>query len=404
MLFTGQLFSDFGNWLDFTALATLIVYRWDGGPEAMAALMITMAIPWMILGPLLSVFVDRLPRRNLMVGSVLIRAAVITCFIWTPNLYVLLPLVFLKAVMGAVNQPARQSSVRSLVPEELLPQGISLNQMSYHITQIAAPTLGGALIALTGPDGVFAVEAGLLVIAAVILSRLPRLDPEPRPETAGKASYWGDLREGLQHVMGHRQLAVAILLMSSGFFIVFLYDGLLSLWTKKLGLGEASYGYILSAMGAGSVVGALAIGQWTAWRSQPFRMMAFLAILIGMVCGVIGFGGLGYLTAPLALWIGVFFVFGMFGAMATIPFGYILQSQTPQPLMGRVSSVSGALESVALFAAPPVGAVLAGMIDIGGVFVLAGGALTLLAAFVLIFYRVIVGPPLILKSQANTEM
>ena len=71
----------------------------------------------------------------------------------------------------------------------------------------------------------------------------------------------------------------------------------------------------------------------------------------------------------------IFFVFGMLGAMATIPFGYILQSETPQALMGRVSSVYGALESAAMFAAPSIGAALASC------------AMALLAVCVLVFYR-----------------
>lgn len=93
-IFLAQVLSDLGNWLDFIALNTLIVYVWDLGPEAVAALVITFALPWVLVGPIASVWIERVPKRMVMISSDLIRIAIVLGLYWAPNLYVLLPLVF----------------------------------------------------------------------------------------------------------------------------------------------------------------------------------------------------------------------------------------------------------------------------------------------------------------------
>ncbi|WP_366162750.1 hypothetical protein ABXS71_06885 [Bacillus infantis] len=63
-LFGAQVFSDLGNWLDFVALQVIVVYYWGLGESAIAAVIITLGIPWVLIGPFASVFVDRLPKKT----------------------------------------------------------------------------------------------------------------------------------------------------------------------------------------------------------------------------------------------------------------------------------------------------------------------------------------------------
>nr|MBA3475326.1 MFS transporter [Actinomycetota bacterium] len=46
LLFSGQLVSNLGDWLDFLALAVLIAYVWEKGPGSLAALAMVIAVPW----------------------------------------------------------------------------------------------------------------------------------------------------------------------------------------------------------------------------------------------------------------------------------------------------------------------------------------------------------------------
>ena len=46
-LYIAQVFSDLGNWLDFIALNVIIAYRWELGPEMLAAETVAFGLPWM---------------------------------------------------------------------------------------------------------------------------------------------------------------------------------------------------------------------------------------------------------------------------------------------------------------------------------------------------------------------
>lgn len=405
-LFGGQVFTDLSNWLDYTALIVLLVYFWGHGPGAIAALMVTIGIPWVFIGPLVSVWVDRWPRRTLMIYLVLIKLLVVIGFIFAPNLYVLLPLIFLRGVLGVMLVPARQGAIRSIVPEELLPGAVTLGELSMRLTQVLAPAIGGVVVAKTSPQVVFTSELAILAIAAIFLMRLPRLDNEPNPKDKEKGSFWAEFNEGLQHIKSRRILATAILLLATGFFMIFLYDGMLALWAKGIDLGESSYGLLMSAIGFGNIVGAIVAGQFAFWRKNPLQFIVLAAIFLGLINVAIGFGGLGYISSQTAVWVLAFLLFGIVGAAATVPFGYILQTETPNHLMGRVSGVASAISNGSMLAAPAIGAALAKFIGVGGVFAAAGALMTVMALIVLLILpRLVAGhQPLVQSDNASQSL
>ena len=61
LLFSAQVASNLGDWFDFLALAVLIVYVWDHGPTALAALALVVALPWIFVAPFAGVVADRWP-------------------------------------------------------------------------------------------------------------------------------------------------------------------------------------------------------------------------------------------------------------------------------------------------------------------------------------------------------
>lgn len=387
MLFAGQIFSDFGNWLDVIALTVLLVYRWGLGPEAVATLMITIAIPNVLLGPILSVWADRLPTRTLMILCDLSRALLVIGFVFAPSFYILLPLVFLRAAMGAMFYPARQAAVRKLVPEDKLTEAISLSELVTRGSQILAPMLGGLAMTLASPQSVFWVEAVFMLISAAFLSRLPEMrNVAAAPGQAKKESnFWAEFKEGLQHVKKSRLLLLAMAFMTITLFIVFFFDGLLSVWTRELELGESGLGLIISGIGTGMVLGTVLVGQWNSWKHNPMRTMAAAAVLMGLLTIVVGLGGLGIVSWYAILWAILFALIGMGAATINVPFGYVLQTETPVELIGRVSGVLNAVSSGAMLLSPALAAALAKVVGIGPVFVGSGIVMAVFALTVLLF-------------------
>jgi predicted MFS family arabinose efflux permease len=382
MLFMGQICSDFGNWLYFTALSVIVVYEWHMGPTALAMLAIALGAPWVLVGPFINVWTEQLPKRALMIICDIVRVLIVTVLIWAPNLYVLLVLVFLKESLSAIFDPTRQATIRMIVPEETLPQANALSQLSVNTSKILAPALGGFLLVFWPPQASFAIEAILFVISAFFISRLPSLRPDEHNKSEGKIGFKQDFKQGFGHIQANKTLAISISLISAGLFIIFLYDKLLVLWTNLVGLDQSAFGYLMSAVGLGSVVGALIAGQWTGWKNQPLMIMALSKIISGLFIILLGFGALGYMGGNLYTWFALFFIMGLVGAASIVPFGFILQSETPPQLMGRVASTANAVQNFSMLIAPAIGALIAEYVGLGVVFTGAGLGMSLLGMIV----------------------
>ncbi|WP_263597099.1 MFS transporter [Metabacillus idriensis] len=181
-------------------------------------------------------------------------------------------------------------------------------------------------------------------------------------------------------------LRASILFASISFFIIFLYDGLFIFIIQKLGFDDASYGVVISAVGIGSVIGSLIMGQWTAWQMSSLRFMAMATYFSGIIIVFTGIGGLKMFTADHWIWFTGAFMLGLLGSMSSIPFGYLLQSETPKELMGRVSAAAMAMQTLAMLSAPTAGAIFSKWTGSASVLVYAGAA-TLVLGAIAAFYK-----------------
>jgi hypothetical protein len=73
---------------------------------------------------------------------------------------------------------------------------------------------------------------------------------------------------------------------------------------------------------------------------------------------------------------------GLSAAAVFVPYGYVVQVETPPELLGRVFATAGGIQNAFILIAPPLGAVLAELWGVGFVFTAAGIALALLGLVV----------------------
>jgi predicted MFS family arabinose efflux permease len=383
LLFTGQVVSNLGDWLDYLALATLIAYVWHKGPAALAALAVVIAIPWIAVAPFAGVWVDRWPKRAVLVGADLARAAVVTGLVFAPSLGVLLPLVFLKTSFATFFSPAEQATIRVVVPEAQLLAANSLSQFVQQATKVIGPALGGLLVAVASPRVAFAADAATFLLSAAILSRLPHIDtPRGEPVEGEETSFWFELRAGIAFIASRRALVVAIGSFSAAVFLLFAFDSLSPVAFRELGVSRPLFGLAVAGIGAGGVLGTLAIGQYaSSW--SPFALMGVGQAIVGVLVALIGVGLLTSLDAPAFIWTPVLVVVGFASAGVLIAAPTILQRETPPELMGRVSTTAGSIPTGFQVFAPIAGAAVAKWQSVGFVFTVAGGALAALGLAVL---------------------
>ncbi|WP_409275399.1 MFS transporter [Neobacillus sp. SCS-31] len=390
-LFTAQLFSDLGNWLDFIAIQVIVAYHWNHGEEAIAAVIIVLGLPWVVIGPFASVFVERMSKKHVMIVTLLLRAVFVLGLFFSPNLYILLLFLLLKSTAGALYDPARQAMIRETVSEEELPRAVTLSQLSLNSMKIIGPALGAGIISLLGAKSPFLFEIAGFVIGTVFLFMLPASESrhaikDEDNASVGKPAFKKELAEGFRHIFKVPVLRTSVILTAAALFIIFLYDGLFIFIAKSIGFTGESFGLLVSAVGLGSVAGALFLGNWTRWKSLPVQFMAGSALFSGLLIICIGLGGHRVFTLAEWGWMIGAFMLGVLGASQSIPYGYVLQSETPSQLMARVSAAAASLQTFSMLVAPAAGALLAKLISVPNVMLLAGAATTLLGVCILVAY------------------
>jgi MFS family permease len=327
--------------------------------------------------------VDRSDQRTLLIASNFLRGIATVAFAIAPNLEILLLLVALKSSVDAVFTPSKQVTLPLLSPSDGLMAANSISHTINQVTKIVGPALGGALVVYLSPQTVFFVNASLSMLAGVILWGLPRGLRHAREEEQG-GGVFREFSGGLSVILRRPILIAAILSMSVGFFLIFLFDGLLSLLVRETGYPDSLFGLSVAATGAGGVLGAIILGQYCE-RFDPIRLMATGGITCGILIAVVGHIGRGDLVLSASAFCFIQFLIGITTAGFFVPYRVVLQRETPSSSLGRVTAVGEATSAMSAAAAPPAGALLASWLGISAPF-LAGGYLAVVFASILLVY------------------
>ncbi|WP_238017311.1 MFS transporter [Dactylosporangium sp. AC04546] len=358
LLWTGMSTSLIGDGILLVALAWQ-VYALSGAPAAMSVVGFALSLPQVVTLLFGGVVSDRFDRRKIMLGTDLVRGAVLTVLAalsLTGGLQ-LWHIVGLVAVYGAASGffgPAFDSLVPQIVPPDELVQANALDQFVRPAAmQMAGPSLGGILIAVGGSGLAFAVDAATFAVSALCLL-LMRSVPSLASDSS---SAWGDFKEGMRFVRRNVWLWGTFVAAT---FAYLLFIGptevLLPFVVKNELHGTAGdLGLVLASGGIGAIAAALVVGQ----RGVPRQYMVF--IYLTWTLATLAVAGYGVATASWHLAIACALVNGL-EAAGTIAWATAKQRLVPEELMGRVSSVdwfiSIALVPLSYALAAPVAAAL----------------------------------------------
>ncbi len=374
-LLVAQVPADFADWLDFVAIGALLVYVWSVDPFVFAILAVSMGLPYLIVGPIAGVVVDKSGIRQILIISNIGRAIATFALVLAPNWQILMLVIALRASVDTFFTPAKQSAIQALTAKE---DRMRINGISYAINQaskIVAPALGGGLLIWFTPQNIFAMNALVSIVAAVLLWRLPVIARQE--EKASEAiSLWQNLRAGMDVVRETPILRSALFMMGAGYFAMFFYDTLIAPLTRDLGFSQTILGLSLAAVGAGGVIGALPLGTGRA-DNRPFVLVAIGSGLAALIIIFIGACEAADLPLRQTIFIVLFGVLGFCTAMTVVPYRTVIQSNVSSARIGRVTALSEALNTIALLTAPFVGAAIASAFSIGAAFICGGGVMLL---------------------------
>lgn len=283
-LWLGEVVSLAGDWFTLIALYSLLLER-TGKGESVGLMLALRFLPAAIFGPVAGLVADRLPRKWILVGCDLLRAATVMCFPLvsaSSHLWLVYALVFLQMTLTSFFEPAEQASIASVVPRGELVAANTLVGATWSAMLSVGAVAGGVVVAAVGRDAAFAIDAGSYLLSAFLVSRaaLPK-----RPAAAARAGGLlrrtvGDLLLGLKLFASHARVR-RIVGVKSGWALagggaILLYAVLGDREFPIAGSGTAGIGVLLATRGIGALVGPLAArrlgGDDPAWLERAITI------------------------------------------------------------------------------------------------------------------------------------
>jgi MFS family permease len=350
--FAGQVVSLSGNWMQ-TVAALWLILDLTGSGVAVGATTALQFLPMLLFGAWGGLLADRFPKRRLLMLTQALMALPALGLFAVTGAGVVAPWMVYLAVfaMGAVNavdNPTRQSFVIEMVGADRVVNAVSLNSVIVQAARIAGPAIAGLLIAAFGVGPCFAVNA--LSFGAMIAA-LWLMDPAQLRMAATSGREPGAIRAGLRYVRRTPELAVPLALMALVGTFGFNFQVVLPLLARfSFDGGAGTYAVLVSAMGVGSVAGALIVGA--RGRTGP-RLIAAAALAFGATAG------LAAAMPSLAFEIPILALLGAAAVTFAATVNSTLQLAVEPAMRGRVM----ALYSVVFLGSTPIGGPLTGWLS-----------------------------------------
>jgi len=389
LLWQGQLVSQIGQRY-FNVGMLFYIKQATESASLMGAMMLFSTLPGVLMGPMGGTFADHFSRKKIIVYSDLIQgilvfslAALMFFFIYArgvmsttfpPDPFSLFAFnylapqanaatitwMFIVATLGAIIfaffTPAMSAAVPDLVPKGKLDMANSLNQFAIFLAIFLGQGLGGLIFSITGAPLLFLINSATYLYASGTESFISIPRPKPREDRkAGEAwkSFVRDAREGLDYVWNEKGMRILFLAAALLHLLIAPMLLLLPFYVEDYLKQNASwYGYLLAAVGLGSIVGYLIAGAVNVRGTSQSRM-----IILSLLAASLSLGIVGFITQPFIV-LGVVIIFGLTAGVFIVKTTTVIQLAANSEIRGRVFGLLTTLTS----GLAPIGMGIAGVI------------------------------------------
>ncbi|MGA3215582.1 MAG: MFS transporter [Acidimicrobiales bacterium] len=332
LYFLGQLTSSVGSGMAPVALSFAVLALRHGSASEVGAVLAAQTIPLVIFLLVGGVAADRLGRRRIMLTADVLRAlAEAALGAWIlfghPQLWGFL---LLSAIVGsgtAFFVPALTGLIPQIVSGERLTQANALNGLTMSIGSIIGPAVAGVIVATASPGWAILADALSYVLSVCSLGALRLAPTTPAPPE----SFFSQLRHGWNEFWSRTWLWAIV--VSASVFNVALAAPFLVLGAviSKESLGGATaWGTILSAQGAGAVLGGIAMLRMRFRRPLVAAALSLLVWVLPML-------SLAY-RAPVSVIAAGAFLGGASFAVFDTQWQTTMQREVPSQVLSRVSA------------------------------------------------------------------
>lgn len=352
LFLTGQIVSTVGTWMQSVAMPWLALQLTHSG-FLVGLVLAVQFTPVLLASPFGGVVADRFRKRDiLLVTQTAFMIPAFALFVLSfgghAQYWEVLVAAAASGTINVFDVPTRQAFVIEMVGKQDLMNAIALNSSVFNAAAVVGPSVAGLIIGAVGVPICFLANSVsyLAAIAALLLMRdLPTIVRQKDEQRLMRR-----LAEGLAYA--RREPIVGLMLVAVAVFSLFAMNRLtlIPLFADQvLFVGASGFGFLMAAMGAGALLGALTLAFYPRLGEDPQRQ-----ILVAMiwVVALLTFS----ISRSFPLSIAALLVAGYCQISFVATANNRIQTMTPDHLRGRVM----ALYAQALIGVGPFGAMQAG--------------------------------------------
>jgi len=374
-LWAGQLISLLGDRLHQVALAS-VVFISTGSVVATGLIFFAATLPNLLLSPIAGTLVDRWERKEVLIVSDIVRAAVVLLIPVAAMVNVILvyPMVFGVTTISLFFRPARVAILPRIVDERDLLTANSAMWVGETLADVFGYPLAGIFVALLGTavplafwvDSVTYLASVILLTAIAVRAITPaeaRAEAEARAaDPVGGPRFLAELKAGWRFLRSEAALLANTIQAAVGQFALGIGIALTPAYALSItGSGDlgwqAVYSFLETGIGIGNLAGGFVIGL----------IGSRFGLGRSVIIGYVGWGlslALLALTGNVGLAIGLMVGQGVANMVFVIPSQTLFQQRTPPNLMGRVVSFRFALVFGSMTVAMGLGPILGEIVGV----------------------------------------
>ena len=378
-LMGAQAISSIGDWLSIVAIITLVGLKWNASPIEVSFVILCLAVPMALLGPVAGIVADRLNRKVLMIVSDVVRAGLILLLTIVSELWMVYAILLAVGVFSSVFIPAKNGKLKELVDQEDMKGAMSLTSVIDSSTKILGPLMSGLLVTLMGAQMVFIIDSGTFLLSALLLLFLPKtLKVVETEKTEKQESFKQEMILGARFIKSSRFMVAGLLLLAISLLMVQLSDSQLIVLLRELTTASPDlFGYLVTASGSGMFLAGVYLTKKTDYKAFPLMLVGVcgIGLSFGML-GVFTYFDLGYSIVWAAL---LGFLAGFSASLTFVPFQASVQVETPVHMTGRVFGVVNSVTTTATIIGPLLGGWMATILGVIPTFIITASLLVIIS-------------------------
>ncbi|WP_373492680.1 MFS transporter [Aquiflexum sp.] len=335
LYFWGQAFSNLGTMIKQVAIGWL-VFRLTDSALLLGLVTFSREISAFLISSIAGVVADRYNKHKLLIISHSLLAAnsfLLAALTLGDQITVgwMIGIQILFGCISGIEMPSRQSLVNDLVEDKTyLTNAIALNSSLFNTARIAGPSIAGILIPFVG-EGVCFLLYGIMSLMVVVCFRLIQYEGYVRKTY--KLNFKVEFMDGFNYAYQSPPIKLILVFVAFITMLGVSYIVILPVFAGRVfNAGAEVFGYLTSAIGLGSVLGALLVGNKSNLEGLD-KYILFGGIIFGV--GVMAF------AVSDVLWFSLLtLVMSGFGrVMIFTGSNTLLQTIAPDDKRGRVLSL-----------------------------------------------------------------